>query len=456
MAFRNALSPLGDYIAKVIAGAGAIANAIGSFKMFGQTIANLLPQAFGATGVGQVLNAFASKAPSGTANQIPLAAQIQQANMQSQIAQLQGYDEKALLAKQLAEQLKLKKDSTDQELKLYQGLLDKKQQLERENLRLTELNLKRQETIYKDFTKNVSTALQSGLSESIFQALEGNKQDLQTIIKHFTTPINRAISDAISQSFFSAVLGGQGLSFKGFADNFKNILSGKSATTTAIETSANRSEIKMDTINKTLMVIQQCICQTAANTAALLGKSGSGGGVNIPTGGGGSKNSWLGPLLSIAGMAAGFAIGGPPGAMVGGSVGGAAGGAFGGGGDLPAGAGITGNSPFGGFSPSIGHSGGFVGAFATGGEVPALVQPGEFIVNRSASARNRDLLQDVNSGSSKKVRGTTNVFMIRANDAASFVAHLSTPDAQRQMESNLMKVIMNNGDIRKVIQNFAK
>lgn len=44
------------------------------------------------------------------------------------------------------------------------------------------------------------------------------------------------------------------------------------------------------------------------------------------------------------------------------------------------------------------HSGGLVPAFAGGGEVPAILQPGEFVINRRSTQNNQGLLSSINSG----------------------------------------------------------
>jgi hypothetical protein len=44
------------------------------------------------------------------------------------------------------------------------------------------------------------------------------------------------------------------------------------------------------------------------------------------------------------------------------------------------------------------HTGGLVPAFAGGGEVPAILQPGEFVINRRSTQNNQGLLSSINAG----------------------------------------------------------
>lgn len=102
------------------------------------------------------------------------------------------------------------------------------------------------------------------------------------------------------------------------------------------------------------------------------------------------------------------------------------------------------------------HSGGWVGAkrYASGGEVPAFVQPGEFVVRRGAAAENKDVLEGMHRG--EKVKGAQNVFMIKANDANSFSQMLANPASRAQLEIQIIKAIAGNGTVRQVIKDFAR
>ena len=102
------------------------------------------------------------------------------------------------------------------------------------------------------------------------------------------------------------------------------------------------------------------------------------------------------------------------------------------------------------------HSGGRVPAFATGGEVPITAQPGEFVMRKSVSQGNKELLQELNATGRVKGASGGNVFLIKANDAQSFAQMLSSPASQAQLEVEVIKAIMRNGNVRNVIKNFAK
>lgn len=122
-----------------------------------------------------------------------------------------------------------------------------------------------------------------------------------------------------------------------------------------------------------------------------------------------------------------------------GFAGGAGGG--GGGGGLPSGAGITMAVP-----PAMQH----------GGEVPIMAHRGEFVVNARAAQANKGILEEINSGDMNRVRGTQNVFLIRANDAQSFANMLSTPSARHQIEIAVIRAVTLNQTIRPVLKEFVK
>jgi TP901 family phage tail tape measure protein len=117
---------------------------------------------------------------------------------------------------------------------------------------------------------------------------------------------------------------------------------------------------------------------------------------------------WISMLIKI-GLAK--LIGSIAGAAAGGAIGGASAGSAGGGA---------------GYSGTIGHRGGYVGArFHMGGlasgEVPAILRRGEFIVNEDATARHRQSLEALNRGGGSEQGGSlAPVIHIHAVDAQSF------------------------------------
>lgn len=64
--------------------------------------------------------------------------------------------------------------------------------------------------------------------------------------------------------------------------------------------------------------------------------------------------------------------------------------------------------------------------FHHGGEVPAMLEAGEFVVNRQATQRNRGLLDRINRGESEGAPTVQNIFIINATDEASFRGKLQS------------------------------
>ncbi len=76
------------------------------------------------------------------------------------------------------------------------------------------------------------------------------------------------------------------------------------------------------------------------------------------------------------------------------------------------------------------HQGGYVGGlpkYHAGGEVLAALQPGEFVVNKEATSKNRGLLEQINNGTGSKQPGMVivNNWNINATDAQSFRNQMS-------------------------------
>ena len=390
--------------------------------------------------------------------------QIENLGLQSQIAELSGNRERALLLTQQAELIRATQNASGERLKILNSFYYKKHQLELEDLRLTELGLQRQSEILKNFRKDLVTGLQSDTGDILFKMFEGQKQSFQAIITSIRSTLHRALADALSKSLFTSLLGGQS---GGMFEGLKNLFGGgqKSSALDPLKLEAASNARRQDAIlreNQRIATFSQnidqkiqslsaiarniadCVCRTAGNTAGMLAGSGMNSGptsVMIEPGSAGG-GGWLSAIGHITNLGT---------SLIGkyGSVGG-------GGGDDLGGANISMGS--GAFMPlaSTLHSGGFVGKFANGGEVPALVQPGEFIVRKAVAQDNKEMLRNLNAGNDVRNGGAPNVFLIKANDAQSFVDMLSSPSSRNQIEIQLIRSIMNNGEVRRVIKNFAK
>jgi hypothetical protein len=96
--------------------------------------------------------------------------------------------------------------------------------------------------------------------------------------------------------------------------------------------------------------------------------------------------------------------------------------------------------------------------FAAGGEVLAMLEPGEFVVNRNATERNRELLESVNSGRGTGEpgggKGVAVVFNINAIDpktGAEFLLRNSKAIADAVGQ----EILRNNQSYRRTSRRFA-
>lgn len=360
-------------------------------------------------------------------------------SMQEDIARLRGDNAEALRKKLEGEEIKFTnsiQSLSEDKKRIFREEFEERKKLLIEQQRLEELGLKRQREIFNDFKKDLVTGFRGETGNVLFNLFEGNSQSGGDILKGFRTAISRALSDALSQSLFTSVLGGGGLS--GFFDNFKSILTGKNSTTSAVKAVEDR----MKEANSILAQARDCICITAENTAIIAANSHAMPGQMTITP---PKKGALDKIGAISGAVASVGM-----LFAGAGGGGAAPPVDAG---LPPGANITmGGGP-------LMHTGGFVRAYSSGGEVPITAQGGEFVVRKSVAMMNKDFLTDFNMhGDSKRSKnaGGGNVFIIKANDAASFDRQLGTPSGRQQIEVQVIRAIMGNGNIRKVIQNFTR
>ncbi len=91
--------------------------------------------------------------------------------------------------------------------------------------------------------------------------------------------------------------------------------------------------------------------------------------------------------------------------------------------------------------------------YQSGGEVPIMAHQGEFVVNAAATARNRNLLERINTGQDGSAGGmqVQNVFIIQAIDEASFRGKLQThADLIEAMFQKAMR--RNSGPMREAVK----
>lgn len=365
------------------------------------------------------------------ANAKSLDLKIQLLNMEYQTLKTQGDEITALQKKQESERIQLEKENITERYDMLKKALDRKQAAETEALRLSMLGLKQQREIQNDFQKGLVGGTANTTSSVLYNFLQGEKQSPGDVLKAFQSTFNRVIADAVSQSLFTTFASGGN-----FFENFKNIFSGNSPTLQAARTTAqNTDEIsrKNDEMLAVLRQIAECTCSTAQRLGGSYTAT-----ITPPKVSTAQKIAGVSNLVaSVAGLGSMLPMGG-------------------GGGGSPV-------LPNGGGGPSLNidpsvfmprmHSGGMVPAFPAGGEVPITAQRGEFVVRRSVAQQNKEMLRDLNSG--KKVEGTPNVFIIKANDAASFAQMLSSPSSRNELEIQIIRSIMSNGQIRSIIKSFA-
>lgn len=103
------------------------------------------------------------------------------------------------------------------------------------------------------------------------------------------------------------------------------------------------------------------------------------------------------------------------------------------------------------------HQGGLIQRFQHGGEVMAMLEPGEFVVNRRATQQNRELLEDVNSGRGTRQPAGQNlavVFNVNAIDPRSGTEFLLR-NSKTIADAVGQEILRNNQPFRRVSRRFA-
>lgn len=353
--------------------------------------------------------------------------QIKLSGMFSDIESLKGNDYAALVERIRGEEIKAMQEAGDKWDSVFKRVFDKRKALLLENQRLEELGLERLERIRSNFRKDLVTGAQGSTGDVLFKMFQGEKQGMEEIINSFRTGLNRALADALSKSLFTSLFQG-GNPFQ----NFMDVLTGKQKNPEQQKT----NQI-LERIEKTNARIADCSCYSAEGIAELQRVSGM-----VPT-----SATYQPPKVSNLQKAASIL-------NLFSAVGGGFGGGGGGGNPAPPGGPILtipGQVP-------AGHSGGMFGrrSFASGGEVPASLMEGEFVVRRPAAQRNKGLLKDINGGATATPGGGGSVFLIKTNDAQSFSQMLSSPSSRNAIEIQLMRAIMENSSVRDVIKTFGR
>lgn len=354
---------------------------------------------------------------------------------------LQGRTEEALNRKLAVEKAQMEREiqtvSNGKEAEAIRTLFKKRSELLKEEQQYAELGLKRQFEIIKQFKMQLVDAFRGGLSDPIAKVLSGEKQGPMDVLKGFQTGIAHAIANAISETITSKLFGPSGP-----LGNLFSFLKPKTTDPTTVAVNKVSDDVRL--MHQTLKNATDCICRTAENTAAMAANRSVAryeGTITPPKA---STLSKIGAISNLVGAVAGA-------------------GALTGAGGAPAPGGV--NNPSGNFANitmangPLMHAGGFVRAYSSGGEIPITAQGGEFVVRKSVAMANKDFLTDFNmhgdSKRSKKGSGG-NVFIIKANDAASFDQMLSTPSGRQQIETQVIRAIMENGNVRKIIRDFVR
>ncbi len=370
----------------------------------------------------------------GNKGQLSTESAVRLLALQSESAALRGDTYTALLKRIEAEEKKLIKDTGALWETTYKSVFEERKKLLIENFRLEELGLKRIAEISRDLKRDLVGAFKGGTTDTLTKLFSGQQQTGAEIMQTFREGLARALATAISESLFTSVFQGGN-----FFNNLKNIFTGRTQAVIAQE----KTTEAIKTLQTVAQSIARCVCETAANTAAIA-SAGRGGGVTSITMEG-SKASGLsraaaivGAVGSLASLGAGFAAGIP-------SVSG---------GGLPPGANISmGPGAF-----ATGRYGGWwnrLPRYQTGGEVPAVLHAGEFVVNARAAATNKEMLKSINSGGPGT--GGNNFYVtIKANDSRSFDEQLSTPSARQRLEIQIIRVLSENGTLRRVMKDTLR
>lgn len=392
--------------------------------------------------------------------------QAKNISIQAQIYKTKGDEFNALKQKQASESLAidaqifaLKKVNANKETDELRSTLIKRKSLmdeqhadEMEAYRLHSMGLKQQAETDSAFLKQVVGGTQQTSSNVLQNFLNGQKQSGMDIVNAFRANFNKAVSDAFTESLFA------GKGFGGFFKNLTDIFTGKKPDD-PIKAAIDKTTIAVKNNDEMLKLIRDCVCRTAAATEAMAA-CGCGDNARIvsATVTPGKESTWS----KLAGIT--------------GAIGSIAGGL----GALPGLGGVPtpinpGTMPPAGMAPLEGmmqtpvipmdqmlridaqklHSGGFVHQFPSGGEVPIMAQPGEFIVRKSVAQDNKEVLKSMNSGA-RQSKNAQNIYFINANDAKSFSDMLSSPSAQAAMEMQITRAVMNNGSLRDAIRSFGR
>lgn len=290
--------------------------------------------------------------------------------------------------------------------------LQKAQLAEEASFRRGRFGVKTGDEIKEEAAIDLFRSSQAETADVLFKFLQAERQTFIEVLKGFQTVINRAISEALAKALFSFLF--------------------------------NRLDPRAKEIKEKLDQIQKCVCDLAQRTGG-----GGGGARTITIESIGKASKALGIIGSISGtvgMAAslGAGLANLPNIIKGATP------------SIAMGAGASG-SAFGGEIPVFGTSGNFLQRtlpkFQSGGEVPAMLHAGEFVVNAKAAQRNKGALRNMNAGGS----GGNNFYVsINANDAKSFDDMLSTQAARDRINVQVVRLIMENSEVRRIIKDFAK